>query len=503
MVLQVKNLSVSLIKDNRPLVERFSFVVNEGDKIALIGEEGNGKSTLLKLIYDPELVTHCEYSGEIVKNHLRMGYLPQEFSAQSGSVYDFVLSQEALSALTHNELADLALPLGLEPSFFYAETPVNHLSGGEKVKLMLSAIIATKPDILLLDEPSNDIDTQTLEWLEQFINDAPVPVLYISHDEMLLENTANAIIHIEQLRKKQVPRATFAHLDYREYVDTRLRSISKQAQDAAKEKEEFDKQQEKWRRIFQRVEHEQNVITRQNPAGARLLKKKMKTVKAQGRRFDKQREDLTPFPDFEEAIFPRFDPAVTIPAGKTVLELNIPELTVPNGERVLARDIRLIVKGGEKICIVGKNGAGKSTLLKRIAEILLQRADISAAYIPQDYNSAAGAASNVTAAGFLVRTGDKEELTRVRTFLGSLKYTPQEMDHPFCELSGGQKAKLLLIKTVLDGNNVLLLDEPTRNFSPLSGPAIREMMKRFGGCVIAVSHDRKFVTEVFDRVIIL
>lgn len=106
----------------------------------------------------------------------------------------------------------------------------------------------------------------------------------------------------------------------------------------------------------------------------------------------------------------------------------------------------------------------------------------------------------MTPVEYLDKSGDKEERTRIRTYLGSLKYTADEMDHPIRELSGGQKAKILLLKMSLSGSNVLILDEPTRNFSPLSGPVIRKLLKEFPGAVISISHDRKFINEVCDKV---
>ena len=127
--------------------------------------------------------------------------------------------------------------------------------------------------------------------------------------------------------------------------------------------------------------------------------------------------------------------------------------------------------------MIGANGAGKTTLLKKIAEELLNRNDIKAEYMPQTYEDLRDL--DVTPVDYLDKTGDKEERTRIRTYLGSLKYTPDEMEHPIRELSGGQKAKVLLLRMSLSGANVLILDEPTRNFSPLSGPVIRKMLREF------------------------
>ena len=242
-----------------------------------------------------------------------------------------------------------------------------------------------------------------------------------------------------------------------------------------------------------------NTVSRQAPGKGRLLKKKMKAVKSMGRRFERQDEDMTQMPEEEDAIFFKLgEKDAAIPAGKTVIEFVLPCLTTPDGARVLAKDISLHIRGCEKIGIIGDNGIGKTTLLRLIAEELLSRTDLRAAYMPQNYEELLDLGT--TPVDYLSRTGDKEEVTRIRTFLGSLKYTFDEMDHPIAELSGGQKAKVLLLKMSLSGANVLILDEPTRNFSALSAPVIRQMLAQFPGAIVSISHDRKYLAEVCDKV---
>ena len=239
--------------------------------------------------------------------------------------------------------------------------------------------------------------------------------------------------------------------------------------------------------------------SRQAPSVAKNLKDKMHTVKAMGRRFEREDENMTQMPEQEEAIFFKLgDKNAYIPTGKTVIEYELSKLMTPEGERILAEGIYLKIKGSEKICIIGANGAGKTTLLKKIAEELMNRNDIKAEYMPQNYEDLLEL--SVTPVDYLNKTGDKEERTRIRTYLVSLKYTPDEMEHPIRELSGGQKAKVLLLRMSLSGANVLILDEPTRNFSPLSGPVIRKMLREFPGAVISISHDRKYIEEVCDKI---
>lgn len=495
-MLQIRDLSISMKKDLRPLLDGFSFALNPGDRVAVVGEEGDGKSTLLKIIYDEAMVEgYAEWSGQVMKDGLLLGYLGQEVGPEDGELsgYEFCCREPAFLESSPGELSAAAGKLGIPVELFYTDRPVGTLSGGEKVKLRMALLTLKRPDVYLLDEPSNDLDVETLEWLEQFILGCGRPVMYISHDEALLEKTANVILHMEQLRRKTLPRWTVARMGYRQYVEERLGRFQKQEQLARKEREEDRKRQEKILKMEQQVQHALDTISRQNPSGGRLLKKKMKSVKSMEHRFERERGDMTELPETEDAILVGFGPGVSLPAGKTVLELDMPELRTEDGA-LLAENIRLAVRGPEHICITGRNGAGKTTLLRRIAALLLERTDIRAAYMPQNYAETVD--QDMTPVEFLTDgSGEKDKLTRAKTYLGSMKYTPEECSHSIGGLSGGQKAKLFLVKMILSGSNVLILDEPTRNFSPLSGPVIRGMIEGFGGCVISVSHDRRYIGQ--------
>ena len=498
-MLQIKNLTVFHKKDLRTILQDFNFVLNDGDKTVIIGEEGNGKSTLLKLIYDPALVEdYVEYTGVIHTGRQKLGYIAQEMPAEhmDKTIYEYFCEAPLFFDLTPGELNAIVGQIGISLDMVYSDQTIRTLSGGEKVKLQFARMLMEQPDVYLLDEPSNDIDIATLEWLERFIQKCDRPILYVSHDETLIERTANSLIHIELVRKKTLPRYTVANVPYREYIERRSSALDRQTQQANKEAEEFDKKMDRYRKIRDKVEHQQNSISRQDPHGGRMLKKKMHAVQSMGKRFEKEQENMTQLPDVEDAIFMDFSEEIHMPNGKAVLEFALDELTVD--DRVLSRDIELRVHGPQKVCIVGKNGAGKTTLIRQIAEKLLARKDIKAAYMSQNYEERLD--MDMTPVDFLNRSGSKEEMTRIRNYLGSVRYTPDEMSHAIRELSGGQKAKLLFIQMVLEGNDVLILDEPTRNFSPMSNPVIREILKQYGGAVISVSHDRKYIAEVCDTV---
>lgn len=497
-MLQISHLSLVHRKDLRTLVQDLSAVFHPGDKVAVIGEEGNGKSTLLQCIFDPNRIeSYCQWDGHVSGND-NAGYLAQQLSAEEKalSIYEFCNRFDGFSTLSYRELNDIARQLSFPVEEYYSDRTVGTLSGGEQIKLQLSCLLFERPSLLLLDEPSSDIDLMTLRWLETFIAEYHGTILYISHDETLMEHTATAVLHLEHPHESKPPRCTLHRLDYQTYVNRRLAGIAAQEHHAKKEREEYEEKMERFRRIQQSVEHAQDTVSRQDPSKGRLLKKKMHTVVSMGKRFEREASNMTQRPEVEEAIFLRFSPEIHIPAGKVVLDLKCPTLCA--GEKELAGNIRLRVMGNEKIGIIGRNGAGKTTLIRLIAKELMDRNDLKTEFMPQDYSDCLP--MDLTALDYLAPSGQKEDISKASTFLGSIRFAREEMFHLIGELSGGQKAKIFLTRMMLENSDVLILDEPTRNFSPLSGPRIREVLSEYGGCIISVSHDRKFLTEVCDKI---
>lgn len=348
-------------------------------------------------------------------------------------------------------------------------------------------------DILLLDEPTNDLDIETLEWLETFINKLEQPVIYVSHDEVLLSHTANMILHIEQIKHKTECKHTLVRIDYDTYVAKRLNRLNKQTQIAKSEKRKYQEQQSKLRQVMQKVEYQQNTISRSDPHGARLLKKKMHSLKSQQKKLDNK--ELTELPDVEESIHFFFE-EVEIPKYKKIISISMKELKVK--DKILSKNIEFDVIGNPHICIIGQNGVGKSTLIKELYNVLKTRDDIKVGYMSQNYEDILSYYDKVI--NFITPSSKKEDITKARMYLGNMNFTREEMEGKITELSNGTKAKLILMKLVLEKCNVLLLDEPTRNVSPLSNPVIRKVLKEFKGTIISVSHDRKYIEEVIDKI---
>jgi ATPase subunit of ABC transporter with duplicated ATPase domains len=531
-MLDIKDVTISNKYDNRVIIKDFNFTLNTGDKAVIIGEEGNGKSTLLKFIYSSCLLdAYCEYTGHIT-GYSKLGYLEQEMDNKwmDSSVEDF-LSEADIYSCSNPAI----WTMNINPELLVSKQKINTLSGGEKVKVRLLKLLAEEPDILLLDEPTNDLDIGTLKWLEDFINQAQLPILYVSHDETLIENTANVIIHLELIKRKTEPHYTITRSNYQDYMNDRMRGLKKQEMVARKQREDYKNQMQRWQQIYNKVESQQDSISRGNPSGGRLLKKKIKSLKSQEKRIEKQAEDFLDIPDVEELILYRFPQETQIPNGKKVLEYTLTQLKVLNPskekaleekdliektpkekelsekarqdnksedeyyeEKILAENIFLRVIGPEHIAIIGDNGTGKTTFIRGIEKELSVRGDIKAGYMPQNYEELLD--YEMLPADFLAPSGQKEDVTRAFTYMGGMKFTRDEMEHKIGNLSGGQKAKLILLHMILEGCNVLVLDEPTRNLSPLSNPVIRGVLAEYKGTIISVTHDRKYMNEVADTI---
>ena len=498
-MLQIQHLTVTHKQDLRILIQDLSFHVSGTDRLAVIGEEGDGKSTLLRIISQwPELPPWCLCDGRIERGGERIAFLSQEPAfPEDLSVYDYCCSDVSFPETSWEDLYAACQKTGLSPELVYRETAVARLSGGEKIKLRLTLLLLQSPTLLILDEPSNDLDLASLESLEHFLNSCQLPVIFVSHDEMLLRACATRVLHLESVHGRQNPKWTLSNTPYADYVSERSHSLARQEQQFQADLREKRARDERFQRIQQSVEHAQATISRGDPHGGRLLKKKMKAVKSLEHRFEREDAQMTERPNTEWAIDASWMDGIAIPGGKTILDLHLDELTT--GGQILSRNVELFIRGPEKILIIGENGAGKTTLLRVIADQLLEKPDLKCAYMPQNYQDLLPA--SLSPVEFLHTDGTKDQLTEIRTHLGALRFTRDEMEHPIRNLSGGQKAKLLLLHLILQKANVLLLDEPTRNLSPLSAPVLRQMLTSFPGCMVCVTHDRQLLSMHTGRIL--
>ena len=492
-MIKINHLTITQNKDLRDLVSDLSMTIQEGEKVAIIGEEGNGKSTLLRALMG-EALPDFTIRGDIQSDFQSLAYIPQhlpeELKKKSLQDYFFLESTD----LDYSILYRLAEDLHFDSDRFASDQKIGSLSGGEALKVQLIHELSKPFEVLFLDEPSNDLDLETVSWLKKQIQKSKQIVIFISHDEDFLSQTADTIIHLRLVKHRKEAETLVEHLDYDCYSEQRKAHFARQCQQAANDQRAYDKTMEKHRRVKQNVETALRA-TKDSTAG-RLLAKKMKNVLSQEKRFEKTAQSMIQKPLEEEEIKLFFSDIQPLTASKVLIQLEKESLSI--GERVLVQELQLTVRGQEKIGIIGPNGIGKSTLLAKLQQLLSTKREIALGFMPQDYHKKLQL--DLSPVSYLRQTGEKEELQKIQSHLASLNFSYPEMQHQIRSLSGGQQGKLLLLDLVLRKPNFLLLDEPTRNFSPTSQPQIRKLFATYPGGLITVSHDRRFLKEVCSTI---
>ncbi|MBG9987730.1 ABC-F family ATP-binding cassette domain-containing protein [Aerococcaceae bacterium DSM 111176] len=495
-MLQIQNLNMYHTHNHHQLIESANFVVNPGDRAAIIGGEGTGKSSLLKWIYNPDLTPdYISVQGQLNNHFKSMAYLPQllDRDTLNLTVNAFLYGMDYLYDLDFNLLFQAANRLNFDLDSIDHDRNLGQLSGGQQIKLQMIKLMATQPDLYLLDEPSNNLDLRTMEWLTEFIQTEDATFIYVSHDERLLQQTATKVIHLEQVLHKTQPKFTEANLTYQDYVDQRRAKFERHTQVANKQAQEHKEQMIANNEVKQKL-HSQLNATKDSTAG-RLLAKKMKNINAQEKRFNRESESHLEKPIPEDQINIEFNRVKPLDHKRL---LNFYDYDVNQPVPGLIRHINFDFKSEDKVGFFGDNGVGKTSFLNILYQDLSKRTDIELAYMPQDYKELFDLSQ--TPIEFLTQTGEKEEQTLIMTALGSSLFTPEEMHQPIERLSGGQQAKLFLLKISIEGSNVILLDEPTRNFSPLSQSELRQIFSDFSGGLITISHDILFLEEVCDTI---
>ena len=485
-MIKINHLTITQNKDLRDLVSDLNINIQDGEKVAIIGEEGNGKSTLLRTLMGENLADFT-IRGEIQSDLQSLAYIPQKLpeDLKKKTLHDYFFLDSA--DLDYSILYRLAEELHFDSDRFASDQEIGSLSGGEALKIHEFA----KPfEILFLDEPSNDLDIEMVDWLKKQIHKTRQTVIFISHDEDFLSQTADTIIHLRLIKHRKEAETLVEHLDYDSYSDQRKASFVRQSQQAANDQRVYEKTMEKHRRVKQNVETALRA-TKDSTAG-RLLAKKMKNVLSQEKRYEKAAQSMTQKPLEEEQIQLFFSDIEPLAASKVIVRLENETLSI--GQRILSQGLQLTIRGQEKIGIIGPNGVGKSTLLAKLHQLLSGKREISLGFMPQDYQETLQL--NLSPVEFLSQTGHKEEIQKIQSHLASLNFSYPEMHHQIHSLSGGQQGKLLLLNLVLRKPNFLLLDEPTRNFSPTSQPEIIKLFANYSGGLVTVSHDRRFLKEV-------
>lgn len=511
-MVSIEQLSVDF--SGHTLFENITFLVNQKDKIALVGKNGAGKSTMLKIFagiqkptsgnviipvdtkigYLPQHMIHDDGCTvieetekaftEIFEQEKRINQLSEEVSVRSD--YDSDSYLQLLDSLTleteklnmmggssfRADVEKTLLGLGFLRSDFHRQT--TEFSGGWRMRIELAKILLRKPDLLLLDEPTNHLDIESIQWLENFLTTSPGAVILVSHDRAFINAVTNRTIEIS------LGKIYDYRVNYNKYVDLR--------------KERREQQ-------IRAYENQQKMIADTEEFIERFRYKATKSVQVQSR--IKQLEKVKRIEiDVEDnsCLNLKFPPA---PRSGTI-PVEIENLTKVYGEKTILDNIGMIINRGEKVAFVGKNGEGKSTLVKCImSEIdfegkLKQGHNIQIGYFAQNQASLLNENKSVFETIDYVAAGDIR--TKIRDILGAFMFGGEASDKKVKILSGGERSRLAMIRLLLEPVNLLILDEPTNHLDMQSKDVLKKAIKDFDGTVIIVSHDREFLDGLVDKV---
>lgn len=494
----------------RILFEGVDLLLNSGNRYGIVGANGSGKSTLLRLIAAEESPS----LGEVeVPKGKTIGWVKQDhFQYEQSRIIDVVImGRQALwtaiqekEALLTQEWSDAAgfklseleetimhydgytaesfahiLLEGLGIPQFQHEMPLSVLSGGYKMRVLLAQALFNDPDILLLDEPTNHLDIMTISWLEQYlINDFQGLLVFVSHDIRFLNKVSTHILDIDYGEIREYPG------QYKQFL-LKKKEIAEQKANQVKYAEE-------------KRAHLQSFVDR---FGAKASKAKQ----AQSRVKMIERLEM---PDVQKTsrVFPHFQFEPKRPSGKKVL--SIKDISKSYEEKCVLDGVSLEIKRQEKVAILGHNGIGKSTLLKIAMDVLkADKGDIEwgheahISYFAQDHHESLN--QKITVYDWLCEKAHFASTAAVRNALGQVLFTKDDVHKNILQLSGGEGARLLLAKIMLEQPNVLILDEPTNHLDVEGIHALTKALKHFTGTLILVSHDRHFVAGIANRIIAL
>ena len=518
IVLSCNNLNKSFGIDS--ILENVNFTVNEYDKIGIIGVNGTGKTTLFKIIsgiygYD---------SGDIyTSKDCEIGYLEQNTNFHSENTIleevlevfkDVIEMEKYLRDLEHkiseessntnsttleklmNEYSNKleafsdmngygykseakGVLKGLGFSDEDMDKPISILSGGEKTRVLLGKLLLKKPTLLLLDEPTNHLDSEAIEWLEVFLKQYKGTVILISHDRYFLDQVVNRIFEIHNKKLKTY------NGNYSDFI--KASAIEKEL-----ELKKFEDQQKDIKKQEESIERLKAFGREKHLKRARSKEKALAKV------------DVLDKPEaYRKKAKIEFNPSVT--SGNDVLQLR--DISMRYGERILFKDLNLDIYRGEKVALIGANGIGKSTLFKIIMnEITPLSGDIkfgtnvNVSYFHQEQKTL-----NLDNTIIDEIWEDNKQLTQtsLRTMLGAFLFEGEEVFKKISTLSGGERARVAILKLILSNSNLLLLDEPTNHLDIDSKEVLEEALSSYTGTIFTISHDRYFLNTVVDKVLVL
>ena len=511
-MISIQNLSVEF--SSKSLFDNVSYVINKRDRIALVGVNGAGKSTMLKIIAGLQTPT----SGVVaLPKGITIGYLPQQMNLtdvrtlkeEAELAFSHIKELEATISQLNEELSNRTdyesesytqlidqvsqltetlsmmrsenfesevektlIGLGFVRSDF--NRPTSEFSGGWRMRVELAKILLKKPDVLLLDEPTNHLDIESIQWLESFLKSSASAVILVSHDRAFIDNVTSRTIEIS------LGKIYDYAVSYSKFVELRKERVEQQMR-------AFENQQKQIQDTEAFIERFRYKATKSVQVQSRI-KQLSKIERIEVDELDNSHISLK-FPDA-----PR--------SGDYPLILD--DVTKSYGSHCVFRDVTFTLKRGDKIAFVGKNGEGKSTLVKCIMnEIpfggsLKIGHNVKIGYFAQ--NQAQLLDQEITVFDTIDHVAVGDIRTKIRDILGAFKFGGEASDKKVKVLSGGEKTRLAMIKLLLEPVNLLILDEPTNHLDMRTKDVLKEAIRDFTGTVIVVSHDRDFLDGLVDKV---
>lgn len=496
------------------LFDDVSFVVNKKDRIALVGKNGAGKSTMLKIFAGLQSPT----SGVVsVPKEVTIGYLPQQMQLTDTCTvreeaehafehihemekeierlnlqlaertdYETDSYQNLIDRVTHlsehfqmmggnnyhAELERTLIGLGFKREDF--DRPTSEFSGGWRMRIELAKLLLRKPDVLLLDEPTNHLDIESIQWLENFIATRANAVILVSHDRAFIDNTTFRTIEIE------LGKIYDYKVKYSDYVELR--------------KERREQQ-------LRAYENQQKKLADTEAFIERFRYKATKSVQVQSRIKQLEKVERIEVDDVDSSMLNlKFPPAPRSGSYPVITE----NVAKRYGEHLIFQNVTFTINRGDKVAFVGKNGEGKSTLVKCIMDEIdyegkLQLGhNVKIGYFAQ--NQAQLLDENLTVFDTIDYVAEGDIRTKIRDILGAFMFGGEASDKKVKVLSGGERSRLAMIRLLLEPVNLLILDEPTNHLDMRSKDVLKDALKEFDGTVIVVSHDREFLDGLVDKV---
>lgn len=496
------------------LFDDVSFVINKKDRIALVGKNGAGKSTMLKILAGLQSPT----SGVVsIPKETTIGYLPQQMQLkdirtvreEAEMAFDHIhdmereinLLNEQLAERTdyeseayhkiidkvthlseqfqmmggsnyHAELERTLIGLGFSREDF--DRPTSEFSGGWRMRIELAKLLLRRPDVLLLDEPTNHLDIESIQWLENFIATRANAVILVSHDRAFIDNTTSRTIEIE------LGHIYDYKVKYSDYVVLR--------------KERREQQ-------LRAYENQQKKLADTEAFIERFRYKATKSTQVQSRIKQLEKIERIEVDEIDTAMLNlKFPPAPHSGSYPVIAE----EVSKSYGEHLIFEHVNLTIKRGEKVAFVGKNGEGKSTLVKCIMnEIPFEGSlklghGVKIGYFAQ--NQAQLLDDNMTVFDTVDYVAQGDIRTKIRDILGAFMFGGEASEKKVAVLSGGERSRLAMIRLLLEPVNLLILDEPTNHLDMRSKDVLKNALKDFDGTVIVVSHDREFLDGLVEKV---